>query len=218
VLIATYFAVLIPLIAFNYLNFKELTINSSRVFGWSFFASTNPVHNGKYNDDDVQLWKERVRKSTRLPNEDYTVFKYRVAKEMAKERLLASPYRFIINCFKKPYLLLNDPASFKWSLNGISNAWFVTLIYGIGLVYHRALLVLSGVVLFLSIRHSHNEKVRGFLFLTGCTILLVTVSHFFLEIQTRYHYMLMPYIIIVAATYFTKLTSADVVKPTTNYP
>lgn len=206
-LIAAYFIVLVPLMAFNYINFKELTINSSKIFWWSFYLSTNPVHNGKFNDQDVHLWKERVEASKRFPQEPYGVFKYRVAREMALERLMESPPRFIINSFKKPYLLLNDPASFKWPLNGIKSAWLVTLIYGIGLIYHRALLVLSGIALFLNIRRLSNEQVRGFLFLTGCTILIVTFSHLFLEIMTRYHYMLMPYVIILAASYFTKLTT-----------
>lgn len=206
VLIATYLAVLSPLILFNYSNFKELTINSSRVFGWSFFLSTNPVHNGKYNDQDIQLWKERLEVSIRLPHEDYTVFKYRVAKEMAKERLLALPSRFIINCFKKPYLFLNDPASFKWSLNGMNSAWVVAVMFGIGLVYHRVLLVLGAIAYCFMIRSSQDKKIRGFLFLTSSAILLVTLSHFFLEIQTRYHYMLMPYVIIGAASYFRKST------------
>lgn len=214
-LIAAYFVVLIPLIAFNYTNLKELTINSSRVFGWSLFLSTNPVYNGKYNDQDLQLWRERVQVSTRLPYEDYTVFKDRVAKEMAKERLLASPFRFIINCLKKPYLFLNDPANFKWSLNGINSTLIINSIFGIGLVYHRILLALSGIALFLTIKNSLDEKERGFLFLTSSAILLVTLSHFFVEIQTRYHYMLMPYVIIVAASYFTKHNKADVFQPIT---
>jgi 4-amino-4-deoxy-L-arabinose transferase-like glycosyltransferase len=216
-LIAAYLLVLIPLIIFNYSNFKELTINSSRVFGWSFFLSTNPIHIGKFNDGDLQLLKERMKVSTRLPYEGHGAFKHRVAKEMAIERLMASPSHFIMNCFNKPYLFLNDPASFKWPLNGINSAWLVTLIFGIGLVYHRVLLVLCGIALFLKIRHSTNEQVRGFMFLTGCTVLLVTLSHFFLEIQTRYHYALMPYIIIVAAHYFTKRTG-NVSQPVTNNP
>ena len=86
-----------------------------------------------------------MKVSKRLPHEDHIVFKYRVAKEMAKERLLASPSRFIINCFKKPYLFLNDPASFKWSLNGINSALLINFIFATGLVYHRVLLVLSGI-------------------------------------------------------------------------
>ena len=206
VLIVTYLVVLSPLMGFNYSNYKELTINSSRGFGWFFFLSTNPVHNGKYNDVDFKLWKERVKASKCLPQEDYTVFKYRVAKEMAKERFLASPSRFIINCFKKPYLLLNDPASFKWSLNGINSALLINVMYATGLVYHRVLLILSAIALFFIIRSSPDEKIRGFLFLTSSAILIVTLSHFFLEIQTRYHYMLMPYVIIVAASYFAKST------------
>jgi 4-amino-4-deoxy-L-arabinose transferase-like glycosyltransferase len=215
-LIVTYIVFLTPLVLFNYSNFKELTTNSSRVFGWSFFLSTNQVYSGKYNTEDVNLWKERVEMSRRLPQEPYKVFKYRVAKEMGMERLKEAPWRFIVNCAKKPYMFLNDPASFKWSLNGIDSGWLVFMIFAVGLLYHRALLVLSGIALFLNIRSSPDEKVRGFLFLTGCTILLVTFSHFFVEIQTRYHYMLMPYIIIVAATYFTKLTGVDVVQQITN--
>lgn len=215
VLIASYLAVLIPLMVFNYSNFQELTINSSRYFGWSFFLSTNPVYNGKYNDEDFHLWKERVKVSTRLPNEDESAFKSRVATEMAKERLLTSPFRFITNCFKKPYLFLNDPASFKWSLNGIKSVLLINIIFAIGLVYHRILLVLSGLSYCFMVRNSPNEKIRGFLFLTSSTILLVTLSHFFLEIQTRYHYMLMPYVIIGAASYFTKITGGSA-RPVTN--
>ena len=217
VLIATYLAVLSPQMAFNYSNFKELTVNSSRGLGWFFFLSTNPVHNGKYNEEDFERWKEKEKVSKRLPHEDYTIFKYRVAMEMAKERFFASPFRFFVNIYKKPYLFLNDPASFKWSLNGLHNSFLVILIFAIGLVYHRALLVLCGMAYFSMIKIKDDEKIKGFLFLTSSAVLIVTFSHFFLEIQTRYHYMLMPFVIIGAASYFTKNTRVGVVQTVTNH-
>jgi len=193
ILIVTYIVILTPLMLLNYSRFRELTINSSRVFGWSFFLSTNPVYSGRFNAEDVNIWKERVKMSKRLPQEPHSVFKYRIAREMGIERLKEYPWRFITNCVKKPYMFLNDPANFKWSLNGIRSNWLVFVIFAIGLLYHRVLLVLSGIALFMNIKNHPDEKIRGFLFLTGCTILLVTLSHFFVEIQTRYHYALMPY-------------------------
>ncbi|MBR9699975.1 hypothetical protein GOV09_05955 [Candidatus Woesearchaeota archaeon] len=195
IIVIILFAVVVsPIVSYNQSELGIVSISPSQMGGWSMLLATNPEFKGQYNTDDLALLDAEVRARENTGVHDH-VFRDNVAKELAIQRFKEHPGRYAMTTIAyKPLRFWSRP-SLGWSLEGIESKLAMSILYFGATMIHRMLLVLSMILLVLHFKKEwwKNEGIYFMLFYT----VLVFGSHLLLEVQPRYHHVLLPVLVIM---------------------
>lgn len=184
-----------PIIYFNYTNINTISISPSQIAGWSMLLSTNPVYKEKYNTEDQELLNNEISKRKNKSNVNKYVFANKVAKELAIQRILDGPFTYIFNSLVYKPLGFWARPSLGWCFEGIENKGIRNTLYSFGVLFHRVCLFLTAFVFLFPLNKDWLKHRHVYFFMLFT--LIVSFSHLFVEIQPRYHHVLLPLFSII---------------------
>ncbi|HEY9721063.1 MAG TPA: glycosyltransferase family 39 protein [Oscillatoriaceae cyanobacterium] len=183
--VAAFVLVLAPVALYNHRVSGHWSLSTSNYGGWSLLVGTNQAHNGMWNVDDVAL----TARFTDLRA------KNAFALREGEHRLISDPLGFVALAARKfPIMWASEDYATYWTmgtaphpdevaianLNVLAQAFYVLVL----------LLALLGVW-----RKRDDAGIQLILTITG---ILVAV-HSLLEVQSRYHYYMVPAFCLLAA-------------------
>lgn len=188
---AIFFAVAVgPVIIHNYTSYGDLSASSSAYGGWSLFVGANQAADGKYNPEDGEVlaaqpgrsWWERSRAIGAL----------------GMRRITADPVGFAGLAVRKFWVLwAEERYGVIWSVRGgeagprvaatlvvVSQAAWVLTVFG----------ALATLV-------TQRRRPQAGTLLICMLLVLVAGMHVFVEVQSRYHAYVVPFLIALAAAW-----------------
>jgi 4-amino-4-deoxy-L-arabinose transferase-like glycosyltransferase len=189
-MVVAFLLVLAPVAAYNHRVEGKWSLSTSNYGGWSVLVGTNQKHNGAWNVDDVAL----MAKYTDLREMN------RAAQQEGVRRLTSDPAGFIALAGRKfPLMWAQEDYATYWTL-GTGPKPDVKLTAPLMLLsqlFYAFVLVAALLALLLERR---RRPAAGLLF--GAVILTLTGIHSLMEVQSRYHFYVVPLLIVLAAGAF----------------
>ena len=192
------FAIVVgPIVSFNLRELDIFSISPVRLGGWSFLTGTNPESKGFYSSRvRKELAKEIARRGGAPEGVNPSLFRERVATELAWKRIWEAPWPYLrLGFLHKPISLWGWSDHLKWSLRTSVLRSVEKQIIWLSSLYYKYFLGLAVLGLLLGLR-AWRLDACFYLVAAG---LLTTWAHAFFEVQPRYHFMFLPMLALGAA-------------------
>lgn len=192
--VVAFLIAMLPVVSFNLATHGDLSVSTSAYGGWSLFVGANQASSGRFNAEDSALFAEMPGGSA-WERSQY-------AGSLARDRIFDDPLGYVTLQPRKFAVLWRDEAyagSYAFAPAGssvpaeTSIAWLLSQIFYVPTVAMATL----GVLL-------HGRKNQAAM-LVGVIAAVVTLSHAFLEVHSRYHAYVIPLLLIIAAGAATRL-------------
>lgn len=202
----------LPVFLYNYVTYRVMSLDTY-IAGDSWrpiLMGTNYEANGVYNDEDIALVNAIVPPSR---DPEAQIKRFEVANQIARERVLADPLRFLV-------FGLTTKLDVLWTTDGYGMYWayagspefkgdYPDKVWDWINLSNRFYLVVLALALLGWVKY-RNGGVIG-LYLTAMVILCVAGVHLVLEVQERYHYVAQFALAILAGGVLWAEKSRDVV-------
>ncbi|MHC4216304.1 MAG: hypothetical protein ACYSWP_23380 [Planctomycetota bacterium] len=191
------FGVLFAVAPLMWLNKRAIGIASpmpSHEGGWSLLTGTEPEFRGHCSTQAAKELNEELNRRVN-PGIHPQLFRDRVAREMAIQRIRNNPISFVrlVLLYKIPDLWALS-SNLIQGMKGPGVSFFAKPLLGLGMIYHSMVIMLCSVLIFR--RYRLNIFKWSVLTVYVYAALATTVVHFFVEVQARYHHMFLPLIAI----------------------
>ena len=192
--VVTYFTFLLPIAIYSYNNNGTFNPIYSSLTGWYLMVGTNLEHDGKINKDD------RILLDSLRGNEIWDYKREQIAKNIGIKRILNNPIAIIFKGLTtKQKILWSSSANISWSMEGYlknnpKDFMYKTLHY-FCLIYHRIIIVLAIYFMFYLFinRALITNNLLNLLITIISSLFLISFLHVFIEVQPRYHHILLTY-------------------------
>lgn len=184
--VLAFVVVLLPIAAYNLTNFGAVSLSTSAYGGWSVFVGANQEHDGKFNEDDQRI----------LAAMEGSVWeRSEILGDEGLERIASDPGGFAALAVRKFHVLwANDAYAVNAALASTVPGWARWALIVASQAMYVALLALAAVLLWRVRLRPPPEAL-----LLGGVIVMVAVTHTFLEVQARYHAYTLPILCALAA-------------------
>ncbi len=201
IICTTFILSILPIISYNYRVLKIISISPYQQVWWSFYLSTNTKTIAEYNNEDVLLLLKEAGKRGYPSHINRIVFEDRVALDMAFERINSNVKKYLITNTIKPFVFWGRASTYNFSEKFELSVMAQFVRVG-AFLYYKIILILVLMTIFMALRY------RDYFWLKSTIVnffiiyaIIVTMSHIFLEIQGRYHFMFNPLFCILAGGY-----------------
>lgn len=184
--LAAFVALLSPVAVYNHRVSGHWSFSTSNYGGWSLLVGTNQAHNGMWNVDDVAL----TARFTDLRA------KNRFALKEGERRLFSDPVGFAALAARKfPIMWASEDYATYWTLGTAAHpdTPAIAQLNTLAQAFYVLVLVLALLGVW---RSRDTSSVSLILTVTG----ILVVVHTLLEVQSRYHYYMVPAFCLLAAT------------------
>lgn len=180
-IVIAFVVVLIPIIAWNFSTFGELSASSSSYAGWSLFVGTDQKHDGMFNQEDANILAAQ-------PGSSWWVRSEALGK-VGVQRILSDPVGFAELAVRKFSIMWsNENYGVVWSMRDHKvNARVPPTMLLLSQAFYAFLTALVGWVLY---RERHRRPPLALVIVS--LLLIVVVGHTFVEVQSRYHAYMIP--------------------------
>jgi len=216
VLLVGFVTICLPIIFFNWSEYKIISISPSQNAGNSLVIGTNFASKGHYYENfNKEIDEELTQLITqnKISDSRDMINRSRAAKSLALKRILSDPFRFIdlaIN-YKWPVYWANS-ASLAWTFEGTEFETKTELINEASFFterFHRILVFLTFLSLFIAFFRAENLFfIRTTPFIVG-TLAIASV-HLIAEVQSQYHVSVSSFFPICGALGFAYLDSFNI--------
>ncbi len=194
------FLVLTPIVEHNWDELGIFSVNPSQMGGWSLLVGANLKSRGWYTFTDVHLLQDEVTRRTVPPGMNPLLFAERVSLELTFKRIAADPLGYLwLAVLHKPLSLWGRTAHLRHSLMTSVLGLWMEGIETVANYYYKLIMALAvGALLWGGLR---RRLPTGVLFSLTLAALLTSASHTVLEVQPRYHFMFLPWLALLAASW-----------------
>lgn len=189
-----------PILDHNLEELGIVSINPSQMGNWSLLVGANLKTRGWYTFEDVRLLQEEVAKRNIPPGVHPLIFAEGVSLELTWKRIMADPTGYLwLALVHKPLSLWGRTAHLRHSLATSVLGWWAHPIEDFANYWYKLLvMVAAGALLWGGVR---RRLPTGVLLSLTLAALLTTLSHAVLEVQPRYHFMFLPWLAMLAASW-----------------
>lgn len=181
------------IVGINLTSFNCVSISPSQMGGSSLLLGSNIDTAGKWNEADAQWCIEKLPREPVPPGMYPAVYRDRRAKDKGWERIHADPVTFVACVLTgKAYSLWGSPASLSWPLFTSRLPEFMTVqwVMAVALLHYAVAALLLFRCLSRSVWQTVARSPAFFQLLLAA--LATNAAHCLLEVQTRYHFPLVP--------------------------
>lgn len=190
----------VPILEHNLEELGIVSISPSQMGNWSLLVGANLKSRGWFTLNDVHMLQEEVARRTVPPNVNPLIFAEEVSRELTWKRIMADPMGYLwLAVVHKPLSLWARATHLRHSLvTSVLRQWRKD-IEAVASYYYKLLMAVAiGALLWGGLR---RRLPAGVLFSLTLAALLTSASHAVLEVQPRYHFMFLPWLAMLAASW-----------------